>query len=322
MSSRKGRATSSARSRPTARFATCPTPRSSSWSRSTPGDWFNAKQVEDAVDRRQRGRRQPRLCLRRHQPGLRPRCRKAADERHLQGRRRRRASMSSGSTSPATPPPATRSSAANSGSTRATRSTRSSSSAARTASRASAFSRKSSRSSRPKARRPTASSSASTSRKSRPASCQLSGGYSSLERFVVQLAVSQNNFMGKGQQLDASVNYSRYSKSVQLGFIEPYFLDKQILLGGADLPARLQQLQFRRQRAQHDLLAGQHRRRLAHRLPAHRISGASAAATVWSSDKITLDKSTFYTDPDGPAAAAVRSAQGRPLSVRRNRQRG
>ena len=35
---------------------------------------------------------------------------------------------------------------------------------------------------------------------------QLSGGYSSLERFVVQLGLSQNNFMGKGQQLDASVN--------------------------------------------------------------------------------------------------------------------
>ena len=62
--------------------------------------------------------------------------------------------MSSGSTSPATPSPATRSSAASSGSTRATRSTRSRSSAARTASRASASSRTSSRSSRPRARRP------------------------------------------------------------------------------------------------------------------------------------------------------------------------
>ena len=36
----------------------------------------------------------------------------------------------------------------------------------------------------------------------------LSGGYSSLEKSVVQLAVSQNNFMGKGQTLDASVNWS------------------------------------------------------------------------------------------------------------------
>ena len=42
--------------------------------------------------------------------------------------------------------------------------------------------------------------------------------------------------MGKGQQLDASVNYSHYSKSIQLGFVEPYFLDKPILFGGADLP--------------------------------------------------------------------------------------
>ena len=36
----------------------------------------------------------------------------------------------------------------------------------------------------------------------------VSGGYSSLEKFVVQLAVSQNNFMGKGQQVEASVNWS------------------------------------------------------------------------------------------------------------------
>ena len=59
----------------------------------------------------------------------------------------------------------------------------------------------------------------------------LSGGYSSLERFVVQLAVSQNNFMGKGQALDASVNWSVYSKSVELGLVDPYFLDKSILVG-------------------------------------------------------------------------------------------
>ena len=60
----------------------------------------------------------------------------------------------------------------------------------------------------------------------------LSGGYSSLEKAVIQLAVSQNNFMGKGQQLDASVNWSSYSRSVQLGLVDPYFLDKPILFGG------------------------------------------------------------------------------------------
>ena len=60
----------------------------------------------------------------------------------------------------------------------------------------------------------------------------ISGGYSSLEKAVVQVAVSQNNFMGKGQELNAAVNWSYYSKSVQLGFSDPYFLDKPILFGG------------------------------------------------------------------------------------------
>ena len=59
----------------------------------------------------------------------------------------------------------------------------------------------------------------------------LSGGYSSLERFVIQLAVSQNNFLGKGQQLSASVNWSSYAKSVEAGWADPYFLDKPILFG-------------------------------------------------------------------------------------------
>nr|WP_314444861.1 outer membrane protein assembly factor BamA [uncultured Sphingomonas sp.] len=61
---------------------------------------------------------------------------------------------------------------------------------------------------------------------------QLSAGYSSLERFILAASVEQNNFRGMGQSLSAGVNYSRYSKSVQLGFTEPYLFDKQILLGG------------------------------------------------------------------------------------------
>ena len=38
--------------------------------------------------------------------------------------------------------------------------------------------------------------------------------------------------MGKGQSLDASVNWSAYSKSIQAGFVDPYFMDKPILFGG------------------------------------------------------------------------------------------
>ena len=60
---------------------------------------------------------------------------------------------------------------------------------------------------------------------------QLSAGFSSLERFIVQASVAQNNFRGKGQTVSAGVNYSSYQKSVELGFTEPYLFDKNIALG-------------------------------------------------------------------------------------------
>ncbi|MCU6452913.1 outer membrane protein assembly factor BamA [Sphingomonas sp. A2-49] len=60
---------------------------------------------------------------------------------------------------------------------------------------------------------------------------QLSVGYSSLERFIVQANITQNNFRGKGQVLRAGVNYSTYSKSVELGFTEPYLFDKNVAIG-------------------------------------------------------------------------------------------
>ncbi|ODU20912.1 MAG: outer membrane protein assembly factor BamA [Sphingomonas sp. SCN 67-18] len=61
---------------------------------------------------------------------------------------------------------------------------------------------------------------------------QLSAGFSSLERFIVNASITQRNFRGKGQTLRASVNYSSYSKSVELGFTEPYLFDRNIAIGG------------------------------------------------------------------------------------------
>jgi outer membrane protein insertion porin family len=61
---------------------------------------------------------------------------------------------------------------------------------------------------------------------------QLSAGFSSLERFIFNFSIRQRNFRGKGQELRASVSYSRYSKSIELGFTEPYLFDRNIALGG------------------------------------------------------------------------------------------
>jgi outer membrane protein insertion porin family len=60
---------------------------------------------------------------------------------------------------------------------------------------------------------------------------QVSAGFSSLEKFIVDLSIKERNFMGKGQEVRAGVNYSTYSKSVELGFTEPYIFDKNIAVG-------------------------------------------------------------------------------------------
>jgi outer membrane protein insertion porin family len=126
----------------------------------------------------------------------------------------------------------------------------------------------------------------------------LSGGYSSLERFVVQLAVSQNNFMGKGQELDASVNWSNYSKSVQLGFTDPYFLDKPILVGGSLFRSDYSSFNYvgsNRNTTYKQLQTGG-ALRMGFPLTEYWTFGSRYSLTQ---DKISLDKASFYTDPDG-----------------------
>jgi len=126
----------------------------------------------------------------------------------------------------------------------------------------------------------------------------LSGGYSSLERFVVQAAVSQNNFMGKGQTLDASADWSLYSKSIELGFVDPYFLDKQILLG-ANI--------FRRDYRNFDLLGNTRNTTYSQVSTGGILRLGFPITEYWSfgtrytlqRDRVSLDPLTFFTDPDG-----------------------
>jgi outer membrane protein insertion porin family len=132
----------------------------------------------------------------------------------------------------------------------------------------------------------------------------LSGGYSSLERFVVQLAVSQNNFMGKGQTLDASVNWSVYSKSIEAGFTDPYFLDKPILFGGN---------LFRRDYRNFNFIGNERNTTYSQVTTGGALRMGFPITEYWSfggrytlqTDRISLDPATFYTDPDdaGPLPA-------------------
>jgi outer membrane protein insertion porin family len=127
---------------------------------------------------------------------------------------------------------------------------------------------------------------------------ELSGGYSSLERFVVQLGISQNNFMGKGQGLNASVNWSKYSKSIQAGFTDPYFLDKNILFGGQV---------FRRDYSSFNYIGNDRNTTYKQVSTGAGLRLGFPLSEYWNlgtryllqRDNITLDRSTFYTDPDG-----------------------
>jgi outer membrane protein insertion porin family len=125
----------------------------------------------------------------------------------------------------------------------------------------------------------------------------VSAGYSSLEKFLIQLAIAQTNFMGKGQQLDASINYSRYSKSVQLGFVEPYFMDKQILLGAQIYRRDYNSFNFIG--SDRNTTYSQTSTGGALRLgfPVTEFTNFGLRYSLVN-DKVTLSKDLFYTDPD------------------------
>jgi len=60
---------------------------------------------------------------------------------------------------------------------------------------------------------------------------QLSAGFSSIENFIFQASVQQRNFRGRGQTIGLSGSYSKYTKSVEASFVEPYLFDRNVSLG-------------------------------------------------------------------------------------------
>ena len=129
---------------------------------------------------------------------------------------------------------------------------------------------------------------------------QLSAGFSSLERFLVNLSIRQRNFMGKGQELRASVNYSSYSKSAEIGFTEPYLFDRNIAVG-VDI--------FRRDFSSFNFIQGGRRNTTYEQVSTGGQLRAGVPLTEYMTlalrygltfDDITLSRENFFSDPDGP----------------------
>ncbi|WP_298670192.1 outer membrane protein assembly factor BamA [uncultured Sphingomonas sp.] len=124
---------------------------------------------------------------------------------------------------------------------------------------------------------------------------QLSAGYSSLERFIIQANITQSNFRGKAQELRAGVNYSAYSKSVELGFTEPYLFDKNIALG-VDL--------FRRDYNAFNYLGTNRQTTYSQTSTGFQVRAGVPLTEYWSLsgryglsyDQVGLDQTTFYTN--------------------------
>jgi len=128
---------------------------------------------------------------------------------------------------------------------------------------------------------------------------QLSAGFSSLERFIVNASIRQRNFRGKGQELRASVNYSTFSKSVELGFTEPYLFDKNIALGGDIFRRDFNSFNFNqngdRNTTYQQLTTGF---QLRMGVPITEF-WSFAARYGLNFDQVTLDRNTYYFDSDG-----------------------
>ncbi len=127
----------------------------------------------------------------------------------------------------------------------------------------------------------------------------LSAGFSSLENFIFQGSIEQNNFRGKGQQVRASISYSSFSKSAEIGFTEPYLFDRSIALSGDIFRRDLNSFGFgqngNRQTTYAQTSTGF---QLRTGVPINEYLYAQGRYGL-SFEDVTLDQSRFFSDPDG-----------------------
>lgn len=127
---------------------------------------------------------------------------------------------------------------------------------------------------------------------------QLSAGFSSVENFILQASVRQRNFRGKGQELRASVSYSSFSQSIELGFTEPYLFDRNIAVGADVFRRDLNSFNFvnnNRETTFEQLTTGF---QIRAGVPITEYLSASFRYGL-SQDDVTLEPSLFFTDSNG-----------------------
>ena len=124
----------------------------------------------------------------------------------------------------------------------------------------------------------------------------LSAGFSSIENFIFQGEIAQNNFRGKGQQARIGVSYSSYSKSANLSFTEPYLFDRSIAMAVDIFRTDLNSFSaFDRSRTTYQQSTTGFQLRTG--VPINEFLYFQARYGL-SYDDVSLD-SSFFSDPDG-----------------------
>jgi outer membrane protein insertion porin family len=123
----------------------------------------------------------------------------------------------------------------------------------------------------------------------------LSAGYSSLESFLISAGIKQNNFRGKGQTLSLQGSYSAYSKSIELGFTEPYLFDTNVAAGLSV---------FRRDYRSFNTLSDSNETTYRQVSTGFQLTAGVPLSEYWSgslryrlsNDAVSLDEDTYYTN--------------------------
>ncbi len=127
---------------------------------------------------------------------------------------------------------------------------------------------------------------------------QLSAGFSSIENFILAGSIQQRNFRGRGQTVGLSVNWSRFSRSAQVSFTEPYLFDRQISAGFDVYYRDLNSFNFldnQRNTTFQQATAG-----LSARVGVPLTEYASLIGSyTLRRDKVTLDESIYFLDVNG-----------------------
>jgi len=126
----------------------------------------------------------------------------------------------------------------------------------------------------------------------------LSAGFSSIENFIFQGSIKQRNFRGLGQELRTNISYSSYSKSAEIGFTEPYLFDRSIAVSGDVFRRDLNSFNFFNNQRNTTYEQATTGFQLRVGVPVNEFIYFQARYGL-SQDDISLDRNTFFTDPDG-----------------------